>query len=147
MDPDPVCPERLDTDPDPVNIRPDPKPWPWLLLMFLLLIMISLFLLLFAVSVCNVPVLVDAFLNPCCCCYGACFCVNILIWFQYFSFVAFGRSFYWFSQSLLVVNEVFYWIMRLIERYSIYFIEFCKRVANSLFVWFLFDIIWREFIA
>ena len=25
MDPDSVCPERL--DPDPVNIRPDPKPW------------------------------------------------------------------------------------------------------------------------
>ena len=25
MDPDPVCPERL--DPDPVNIRPDPQPW------------------------------------------------------------------------------------------------------------------------
>ena len=26
MDPDPVCPERLDPDPDPypVNIRPDP---------------------------------------------------------------------------------------------------------------------------
>ena len=24
MDPDPVCPERL--DPDPVNIRPDPQP-------------------------------------------------------------------------------------------------------------------------
>ena len=24
LDPDPVCPERL--DPDPVNIRPDPKP-------------------------------------------------------------------------------------------------------------------------
>ena len=24
MDPDPVCPERL--DPDPVNIRPDTKP-------------------------------------------------------------------------------------------------------------------------
>ena len=39
MDPDPVCPERLDPDPDPVcperldpdpvNIRPDPKPWPY----------------------------------------------------------------------------------------------------------------------
>ena len=38
-DPDPVCPERLNSDPDPdpvcperldpdrVNIRPDPKPW------------------------------------------------------------------------------------------------------------------------
>ena len=36
MDPDPVCPERLDPDPDPVcperldpdpvNIKPDPKP-------------------------------------------------------------------------------------------------------------------------
>ena len=26
MDPDPVCPERL--DPDPVNIRPDPKSCP-----------------------------------------------------------------------------------------------------------------------
>ena len=25
MDPDLVCPERL--DPDPVNIIPDPKPW------------------------------------------------------------------------------------------------------------------------
>ena len=25
MDPDPVCPERL--DPDPVNIRPEPQPW------------------------------------------------------------------------------------------------------------------------
>ena len=25
MDPDSVCPERL--DPDPVNIRPDPQPW------------------------------------------------------------------------------------------------------------------------
>ena len=25
-DPDPVCPERLDPDPDPVNIRPDPQP-------------------------------------------------------------------------------------------------------------------------
>ena len=24
MDPDPICPERL--DPDPVNIRPDPQP-------------------------------------------------------------------------------------------------------------------------
>ena len=28
LDPDPVCPERLDPDPDPVNIRPDPQPWP-----------------------------------------------------------------------------------------------------------------------
>ena len=28
LDPDPVCPDRL--DPSPVNIRPDPKPW-WLL--------------------------------------------------------------------------------------------------------------------
>ena len=33
MDPDPVCPERLDPDPDPVNIGPDPQPcaqltWP-----------------------------------------------------------------------------------------------------------------------
>ena len=37
MDPDPVCPERLDPDPNPVfherldpdlvNFRPDPKPW------------------------------------------------------------------------------------------------------------------------
>ena len=29
MDPDPVCPERLDPDPDPdsVNITPGPKPW------------------------------------------------------------------------------------------------------------------------
>ena len=35
MNPDLVCPERLDPDPvclgrldpDPVNIRPDPKPW------------------------------------------------------------------------------------------------------------------------
>ena len=27
MDPDPVCPERLDPDLDPVNNRPDPKPW------------------------------------------------------------------------------------------------------------------------
>ena len=37
LDPDPVCPERLDPDPDPfcperldpdpVNIRPDPQPW------------------------------------------------------------------------------------------------------------------------
>ena len=26
MDPDPVCPERLDPNSDPVNIRPDPKP-------------------------------------------------------------------------------------------------------------------------
>ena len=25
MNPDPVCPKRI--DPDPVNIRPDPKPW------------------------------------------------------------------------------------------------------------------------
>ena len=25
MDPDPICPERLDTD--PVNIRPDPQHW------------------------------------------------------------------------------------------------------------------------
>ena len=27
MDPDPVCPERLDPAPNPVNIRPDPQPW------------------------------------------------------------------------------------------------------------------------
>ena len=29
MDPDPVCPERLNADPDPgpVNIRLDPKRW------------------------------------------------------------------------------------------------------------------------
>ena len=26
LDPDPVCPERMDPDPDPVNIRPDPQP-------------------------------------------------------------------------------------------------------------------------
>ena len=26
-DSDPVCPERLDPDQDPVNIRPDPQPW------------------------------------------------------------------------------------------------------------------------
>ena len=26
MDPDPVCPERLDLDPDQVNIRTDSKP-------------------------------------------------------------------------------------------------------------------------
>ena len=26
MDPDPVCPDRLDPGPDPFNIRPDPKP-------------------------------------------------------------------------------------------------------------------------
>ena len=26
LDPDPVCPRRLDLDPDPVNIRPDPQP-------------------------------------------------------------------------------------------------------------------------
>ena len=27
MDPDQVCPERLDPDLDPANIRPDPKAW------------------------------------------------------------------------------------------------------------------------
>ena len=33
MDPDPVCPERLDQD--PVNIRPDPQPCSLLCLAFL----------------------------------------------------------------------------------------------------------------